>query len=148
MPLNKLETSVEINRPIADVIAFVDDCNNHPIWQTSVLESRKKEKGDIGIGTVYHVKEKVLGRVIEHDWTVTERNDNGSYWSAKSSAGPFPMATSMKFEANGDSTFVQRTLSIDVSNFSIVASPAVGHIAKCELEMDFANLKELLEADN
>ena len=148
MPLRNLKTSVEIIRPVADVIAFVGDCKNDPIWRTSVLESRKKEEGEPYIGMVYHVKEKILGRVIEHDWMITERNDNGSYWSAKSSAGPFPMASSMRLEANGDSTFVQRTLSIDVGHLFIVASPVVGYIARCELEMDFAKLKELLEADD
>jgi len=146
MPLSKLETSIEINRPIVDVIAFVDDCNNDPMWQTSILESRKKDEGEPSVGTVYHVKEKFLGRVIEQDWTVTERNADGSFWAAKSSTGPFPMATSMKFVATGESTLVHRTLSIDVGRFFKVASPVVGHIAQRELEMDFANLKEILES--
>jgi len=149
MPLRKLETSIEINHPIADVIEFVDDCNNDPMWQTSILESRKKSEGEPSVGTVYHVKEKFLGRVIEQDWTVTERSEDGSYWSAKSLTGPFPMETSMKFEAvGGDSTLVHRTLSIDVGRFFKVASPVVGHIAKRELEMDFANLKEILESSD
>ncbi|NWF37561.1 hypothetical protein F3F96_00205 [Mariprofundus sp. NF] len=147
MPLSKLETSIEINRPISEVIAFVDDCNNDPMWQTSVLESRQKDEGEPCVGTIYHAKEKFLGRVIEQDWIVTERNEDGSYWSAKSTTGPFPMATSMAFTANGNATVVKRTLSVDVGRFFKVASPVVGHIAKRELEMDFANLKELLEAE-
>jgi len=146
VPLKKLETSIEINRPITDVIAFVDDCNNDPMWQTSILDSRKMSEGEPSVGSVYHVKEKFLGRVIEQDWTVTERNADGSYWAAKSLTGPFPMEASMKFEENGDSTLVHRTLSIDVGRFFKVASPVVGHIAKRELEMDFANLKEILES--
>jgi len=147
MPLSKLETSIEINRPISEVIAFVDDCNNDPMWQTSVLESRQKDEGEPCVGTIYHAKEKFLGRVIEQDWIVTERNEDGSYWSAKSTTGPFPMATSMAFTANRNATVVKRTLSVDVGRFFKVASPVVGHIAKRELEMDFANLKELLEAE-
>ena len=146
MPLSNLEISVEINRPITDVIAFVDDCSNDPMWQTSVLESEKRSSGEPKVGTIYHVKEKFLGRVIEQDWEVTERNKDGSFWAAKSTRGPFPMETSMKFEANGDVTIIHRTLRVDVGRFFKVASPVVGHIAKRELEMDFANLKELLEA--
>ncbi|NWF36690.1 SRPBCC family protein [Mariprofundus sp. KV] len=146
MSLSKMETSIEINRPISEVIAFVDDCNNDPMWQTSILESRKKGDGEPCVGTIYHVKEKFLGRVIEQDWVVTERNPDGSYWAAKSTTGPFPMQATMEFTANGDATIVTRTLSVDVGRFFKVASPVVGHIAKRELEMDFANLKELLEA--
>jgi len=147
MPLSKLEASIEINRPIAEVIAFVDDCRNDPMWQTSVLSSEKMSPGEPAAGTIYHLKEKFLGRVIEQDWVVTERSEDGSYWAAKSTTGPFPMAASMQFEAKGDATVVHRTLSVEVGRFFKVASPVVGHIAMRELEMDFANLKELLEAE-
>jgi len=146
MPLSKLEASIEINRPIAEVIAFVDDNNNDPMWQTSVLESEKKSDGPPAVGTIYHFKEKFMGRVIEQDWEVTSRNEDGSAWSAKSQSGPFPMETTMLFEACGDNhTRVIRTLSIDVGRFFKAASPVVGHIAKRGMDTDFANLKELLE---
>jgi len=146
MPLSKLEASVEINRPIEEVIAFVDDNTNDPVWQTSVLESEKKSDGPATVGTIYHFKEKFMGRVIEQDWEVTARNEDGSAWSSKSKGGPFPMEATMTFEATGEDTRVSRTLSIDVGRFFKVASPVVGHIAKREMDMDFANLKELLEA--
>lgn len=146
MPLSKLESSIEIKRPLADVIAFVDDNSNDPLWQTSVLESEKKSEGAPAVGTIYHIKEKFLGRVIEQDWEVTARNEDGSAWAAKSLSGPFPMEATMTFEASGEGTRVSRTLSVDVGRFFKLASPVVGHIAKREMDMDFANLKELLEA--
>ncbi len=147
MPLSKLEASIEISRPIAEVIAFVDDNSNDPMWQTSVLESEKKTDGPAAVGTIYHIKEKFLGRVIEQDWEVTARNEDGSTWSAKSLSGPFPMEATMAFETCGDQcTRVSRSLSIDVGRFFKAASPVVGHIAKREMDTDFANLKELLEA--
>jgi len=148
MPLSKLEASIEINRPIDEVIAFVDDNSNDSMWQTSVLESDKKSDGPPAVGTIYHIKEKFLGRVIEQDWEVTARNDDGSSWAARSKAGPFPMEATMDFTASGEGTLVSRTLSIDVGRFFKAASPVVGHIAKREMDMDFANLKELLEAED
>jgi len=146
MALTELEVSVEINRPLKDVVAFVDDCYNDPMWQSSVLESEKVTEGNPKVGTVYQVKEKFLGRVIEQQWQVTERNEDGSCWSAKTLSGSFPMKTSLCMEAIGDKTRVVRTLSIDVGHFFKVAAPVVSHIAKRELDMDFANLKELLES--
>lgn len=147
MPLSKLEVSIEINRPVAEVIAYVDDNINDPMWQSSILESEKKTEGAPCVGTIYHIKEKFLGRVIEQDWLVTERNADGSQWAAKSTTGPFPMAATMSFEATPAGTLVKRTLSVDVGRFFKVATPVVAHIARRELEMDFNNLKELLEAD-
>jgi len=146
MPLTKLEASIEINRPLHEVIAFVDDNRNDPMWQSSVLESEKRTDGEPGVGTVYHIREKFLGRVIEQDWHVTERAPDGSRWSAKSTTGPFPMQASMTFISIGDTTRVSRTLSIDVGRFFKLASPVVAHIAQRELDMDFSNLKELLES--
>jgi len=146
MALTELEVSVEINRPLKDVVAFVDDCNNDPMWQSSVLESEKVTEGEPKVGTVYQVKEKFLGRVIEQQWQVTERSADGSHWSAKTLSGSFPMKTSLSMESIGDKTRVVRTLSIDVGHFFKVAAPVVSHIAKRELDMDFANLKELLES--
>lgn len=147
MSLNKLECSIEIKRPIKEVIAFVDDNTNDPMWQSSVLESEKITSGVARTGTVYHVREKFLGRVIEQKWEVTSRNEDGSAWSAKTISGAFPMETSMSFEAKGDSTIVKRNLAVDVGRFFKVASPVVAHIAQRELDMDFANLKELLESE-
>lgn len=146
MPLSELKATVNINKPLTEVVAFVDDNSNDAIWQTSVLESKQKTPGPVGVGTVYHVKEKFLGRVIEQDWCVTARNEDGTDWSAESTTGPFSMQTSMRFEAHEGGTRVHRTLSIDVGRFFSLASPVVAHIAKRELDMDFANLKELLEA--
>jgi len=146
MPLSHIEVSVEINRPLRDVIAFVDDCNNDPLWQISVLESRQVSEGPAGTGTVYHVKEKFLGRVIEQDWKVTVRNEDGSYWAATAS-GTIPMETSMKFEATDLGIRIIRILNVDPGRFFKFASPVVAHIARRELETDFANLKELLESE-
>jgi len=146
MPLSHLEVTIEINRPVNEVIAFVDDCDNDPLWQISVLESSQVTDGPAGVGTVYHAKEKFLGRVIEQDWTVTERNEDGSYWLATAS-GSIPMETSMKFEAIDQGTRITRVLNVDPGRFFKFASPVVAHIARRELETDFANLKELLESE-
>ncbi len=146
MPLSKLESVIEISRPMEEVVAFVDDNTNDPLWQSSVLSSEKVTEGEPGVGAVYHVKEKFLGRIIEQDWEVTERADDGSYWAARTVSGPFPMETTMRFEAIDGGTRVTRTLSIDVGRFFKLASPVVAHIAQRELDMDFANLKELLES--
>ncbi len=146
MPLSKLEAQVVIHKPLAEVLDFVDDNHNDPLWQTSVLESIKVTDGEPRVGTIYHVKEKFLGRVIEQDWRVTARSSDGREWAAETTTGPFPMQTTMRFEEVEGGTRIIRTLSIDVGRFFSIASPVVAHIAKRELEMDFANLKELLEA--
>jgi len=57
------------------------------------------------------------------------------------------METSMKFEATDHGTRITRVLNVDPGRFFRFASPVVAHIARRELETDFANLKELLESE-
>ncbi len=145
MPLSHLTAEVVINRPLDEVVAFVDDESNDPLWQSSVLESSKTSEGPAGVGTTYHIKEKFLGRVIEQDWVVTERSEDGSSWKAHSTTGPFPMTTSMVMESVDGGTRVRRTLDIDVGKFFKIASPVVAAIAKKEITTDLEVLKALLE---
>jgi len=142
----QLEATIDIRRPLAEVVAFVDNCRNDPMWQTSVLESEKLTDGPPAVGTRYHVQEKFLGRVIEQTWQVTERNEDGSFWAAKTLSGSFPMKTTMKMEACEGGARVTRKLEIEIGHFFKIASPVVVHIAQRELDRHFANLKELLEA--
>jgi len=145
MPKSHIETTITVNRPLEEVIAFVDDCDNDPLWQTSVLKSEKVSDGAIGEGTVYQTKEKVLGRVIYQKWEVLERNEDGSFWRARATTGPFQMETSMKFEASEGGTKIDRTLDVDVGHFFKMASPIVARIVQREVETDFAILKDILE---
>ncbi|RMH50778.1 MAG: hypothetical protein D6682_06275 [Zetaproteobacteria bacterium] len=147
MPLSHITAEVIIDRPLEEVVAFVDDESNDPLWQSSVLESRKSSEGPPAVGTTYHVKEKFLGRVIEQDWVVTERSEDGSYWKAHSTTGPFPMTTSMTMEAVDGGTRVRRVLDVDVGKFFKIASPVVAAIAKKEIATDLEILKALLEGE-
>ena len=147
MPKSHIDASVHIDRPLPEVLAFVDDCKNDPLWQTSVLESEKTLEGPVGVGTTYHTKEKFLGRVIDQTWEVVERNEDGSFWRARSTSGPLKMETTMKFEAAGDGTRITRTLDVDVGHFFKMASPIVARVAQREFETDFAILKDILEGE-
>jgi len=146
MPKSHIESEIVIDRPLHEVVAFVDDCNNDPLWQTSVLESEKVSEGPIGVGTVYRTKEKFLGRVIYQTWEVVERNEDGSFWRARATLGPFQMGTSMRFSPDNGGTRIVRTLDVDVGHFFKVASPIVARVIKRELDMDFATLKDILES--
>ncbi|MFQ5582625.1 MAG: SRPBCC family protein, partial [Mariprofundaceae bacterium] len=134
MPKSHIETSVQIDLPIQEVVAFVDDCNNDSLWQTSVLESEKTSSGSIGVGTTYHTREKFLGRVIEQTWEVLERNKDGTFWRARATSGPLKMETSMKFEKADGGTRITRKLDVDVGHFFKMASPIVARVAQRELE--------------
>jgi uncharacterized membrane protein len=68
----EFENTIRINRPIAEVFAFLSDLENIPKWNYYVLEVTKLSNGPIGIGTIYHQVRKT----DEQDIHITEFEQN------------------------------------------------------------------------
>lgn len=52
-------TTIRIERPVADVFAFVADLENLPKWNHFVTDVRKTSVGSVGVGTTYHQMRKM-----------------------------------------------------------------------------------------
>jgi uncharacterized membrane protein len=66
----EFENTVEIDRPIHEVFAFLSDFENVPKWNYYVLEVRQLSDGAIGIGTTYHQVRKTdeqVFRITEYE---------------------------------------------------------------------------------
>ena len=66
----KVERSVFIERPPADVFSYIADVRNDPSWHTDVLEVRSSTDA-VGVGTVFNVKVKPSMGVSEGTMTVS-----------------------------------------------------------------------------
>jgi hypothetical protein len=146
MSKSKIEVSVDIKRPFTDVHDFLDDSDNDPLWQTSVMESRRNNTdGPITVGTIYHVKAKFLGRLWEQDWEVVEHDKDEHHWKAKTTTGPLQMTAELRYKEMDGITRVIRSLEVDVGHFFKLATPVVERSIKRELDTDFEILKDILE---
>ena len=68
--------SVTINRPVADVFAYVADGEKCPQWRSGVLDIRRLN-GDGSVGTTYQQGVKgPMGRRIAADYMVTTYEPN------------------------------------------------------------------------
>lgn len=68
----EFENTIRIDRPIAEVFAFLSDLENIPKWNYYVLEVTKLSNGPKGIGTMYHQVRKT----DEQDFRITELDQN------------------------------------------------------------------------
>jgi carbon monoxide dehydrogenase subunit G len=68
----EFENTVRIDRPVAEVFAFLSDFGNIPKWNYNVLEVRQVSDGPIGIGTIYHQVRKT----DQQNFSVTEFDYN------------------------------------------------------------------------
>lgn len=68
----EFENIIQINRPIAEVFAFLCNLENLPKWNYYVLKVTKLSDGPIGIGSVYHQ----IRKTDEQDLCITELDQN------------------------------------------------------------------------
>ncbi|MEO8287873.1 MAG: SRPBCC family protein [Chloroflexota bacterium] len=55
--------TVKINRPVAEVFAYVTDPASFPRWAGSLVkESRKISAGPVGVGTTFTQMDMLMGR--------------------------------------------------------------------------------------
>jgi len=145
MSKRKVEVSIDIKRSFEDVHDFLDDSDNDPLWQTSVVESRRDSSGAIQVGTVYHVKAKFLGRLWEQDWKVIEHDADEHHWKSQTTSGPLQMTAELRYSEIDGGTRVARSLEVDVGHFFKLAGPVVERTIQREFNTDFEILKDILE---
>ena len=141
----EVQHSVVIGSPVKEVFAFVTDLANATLWQSWAVEASYTSDGPPGAGTSYLYVARFLGRRIESTGEITAFEPNRRYaW--KVTSGPIPMASETVFEPVDRGTKVTAVWLGEPGGFFKLAEPIVVRMAKRQLETDFANLKDLLEA--
>jgi uncharacterized membrane protein len=140
----KIESSVQINRPVEDVFAFVTDIEKLPLWAGPVTEAKQTSEGPIGVGTTQIQSAQFLGRQMETTQEVTEYELNKKL-STKSTSGPLPLEIHYIFEPVGEGTKITLEADLDAGGFFKVAEPLVGRMLNRQTASDAQTLKDLLE---
>src|SRR5687768_18398721 len=68
----RFDVTTVIDRPIAEVFAFVADGTNDPKFSPRVLEIEKTTDGPTGVGTVYASTVKDAGVKTKREFKITE----------------------------------------------------------------------------
>lgn len=68
----QFEASVEIDRPVAEVFAFLADGENDPKFSPRVLRIEKTTEGPTAVGTVYASTVKDAGLKTKREFKITE----------------------------------------------------------------------------
>lgn len=139
-----VEKSVTINRPIAEVFAFVTDGANATQWQGG-LEAVKNEGPANMVGSRWTEVRKFLGREMNTTLEVTALEPD-TRWVAKVIKGPVPYEVMSLFEAAGEGTKVTTRVEGEPTGFFKVAEGMVSGQLEKSLAEDLQRLKTLLEA--
>ena len=139
----KFEVAVEINRPIDEVFAYLDDPSKTPEWNSIVEEARPSET-PVRRGTTISSRARFLGRKIESTFEVVEHVPNKKV--VQRTEKPFPFTITNVFEAEGKGTRVKAVFEGEPGGFFKVGEPILARIAKKQFQAQLDTMKELLEA--
>lgn len=136
------ENSIVINRPRADVFAFVADHENDPKWRPGVLDITRAS-GE-GQGAVYRQGVKgPMGKRIDADFEVTAYQE-GSHLSFRTLGGPVQPEGSYVFEDADGATRVTFTLNANLRGPQKLMAPMVAKSMRAQVDA-LTNLKRVLE---
>ena len=143
--MGSYQHAIEIERPVAEVFAFVTEPSNYPRWQPSLVEVRPHSPGPLRVGSMATEVRRFLGREVETTWTCVEHEPT-SRSAIESDDGPVPFRGTFVLEPSDWGTrftWIVQTRGAA----SRVGGPLVGRATKAELEANCGRLKALLERD-
>jgi len=140
-----VERSVQINKPVAEVFAFVTNGENTVKWQVGV-EAVQQEEGPVNtVGSLYSEVRKFMGQEMKTILELTTFEPNAK-WGAKVVKGPVPYEITTTFEPADSGTKMTTRVEGEPSGFFKVAQGMVSSQLEKNIEESGQKLKALLEA--
>ena len=136
----EFENTIRINRPIAEVFAFLSDLENIPKWNYYVLAVTKLSHGPIGIGTLYHQVRKT----DEQDIRITEFEQNHKIVIKTLPQSSPGLEMSFTLSVEGNTTRIRDEWKLDAGLPAPLEWLGTGRIKSAVAE-NLTKLKELLE---
>ncbi len=139
----RVEVSVHIDRPVAEVFAYMGDPTNVPEWNSMIEEARPSES-PIRVGTQVHLRFRFLGRNIEPTLEIIEHKPNKGivYTFDKPFEGK---GTESYVPEDGGSRVVQ-VFEVDPGGYFRVAEPIAARIFQKQSQANLETMKEIVEA--
>jgi hypothetical protein len=139
-------TSIEIDRPAAEVFALVSDFPSNPRWQRGQRSCRWTSEPPLRVGSTYDQHARFLGRDVVNSFRVIE-HEEGRRVRFSSTSGTFPLTITRTVEPLGASRarFTEHVQG-DPKGFFRIAEPLLRPLVKRAIARDFPRLKALLES--
>lgn len=136
---------VLIERPRAEVAAFMFDPSKDAVWTTGVVEARPLQEGLLETGARVERVSKFLGRRLEYLIEVTGHS-TGEFVEMLTKE-PFEMRVRYELEDAGtDATRARIRAAGGGTGFFKLAAPLLGTMVRRSIQNDLENLKAFLDA--
>jgi len=139
----KVEISLHINRPVADVFKYMNDPTRMPEWNSTIEEATPSET-PVKVGTRVRSRLRMLGRKIDGTYEVVELEPNTRV--VNKSDEPFPWKAIITFQPENGGTRLVSAAEGELGGFFKLSEPIFARIMKKQLQAQYETAKELLEA--
>jgi uncharacterized protein YndB with AHSA1/START domain len=142
----KFTNTITINRPAAEVFAYLADLENLPRWNYAIQQTRKVSPGPVAVGTRYQQVRTVPTRQ-EESLEVVEL-EAGRRLTVSGTLNKLPARLDYDLESDGETTVLTNTVDLTLQAPLVVVSfLATRQIQKAVAE-NLAVLREILEDGN
>ncbi len=137
------QNSVMVNRPLAEVFAFILDGDNNPKWRPGVADIRRATNKPDGVGSKFKQGMKGPTGRIDADYEIVKCEPN-SLIEFQVTAGPARPHGVYSFRAQGASTEVTFVLDFEPKGLAKLMDGMINQQMKAEVA-NLSNLKTYLE---
>lgn len=137
-------TTLEIDRPAAEVFAFIADFENNPSWQGGMRSCRWTTDGPIRVGSTYAQEASFLSRTILTTFEVVAYEPGRSI-SIRSVVSTFPIQVTRTVEPLGGHR-CRVTADVQGQPPWYFRLPGMAWLVARSVAGDYARLKRQLEA--
>jgi uncharacterized membrane protein len=136
----EVDNTIRIDRPIAEVFAFLSDLENLPKWNYYVLKVTKLSNGPIGIGSVYHQ----IRKTDEQDLRIAELDRNHKIMVKTLPPSSPNLEMTLTLQEDGNATLLRDEWRLDSGLPAPIEWLGSGRIKSAVAE-NLTKLKHLLE---
>ena len=142
----RLETQVQIGRPIDDVFSYVADPGNLPQWNSAVQVARKTAAvGDNDVGTSYGLERQLPTGKAENELEVVVR-ERPTGFAIRTTSGPTPFAYKFRFASESDTTLLDVEAQAELGGIADLLRPLARLAVQRGVNENLATLKAILES--
>ena len=139
----KFTNAITINRPPAEVFAFLAHFENVPLWNYAISETRKITGGPVDVGSRYRQTRTVPTR-SEETFEVTEFEPDRRL-SIQGTLGPFHGDITYLLEPAGSATALTNTMNLQPSGPLRLVAPLAASRVKSAVAANLDTLRQILE---
>lgn len=142
----RVGVTVQVDRPVAEVFAYLTDPESLAEWQTNVVSVTKETAGPVGPGTRFReVRRGPFGRRVESIVEVSAYEENRRF-DLRIVSGPLPIDGRNRFAPTGRGTRVHFVAEGELRGPVRLARPILARLVLRQFQADYARLKEALES--